>query len=171
MTSTAHNHSRVDATELLAVGEMAPDFTLNGSEDGPVSLSDFRGKPVVLVFYPADWSPVCGDQLALYNEIVSELDEYGAQVLGISVDSVWSHKAYVKSRKLRFPLLSDFNPKGDVGRSYGVYDADAGEVKRALFVIDRNVAIQWNFLSSNWENPGAAGILKALKSFSKNEES
>ncbi len=155
---------------ILAAGTKAPEFTLNSTPDDRVSLSSFVGKPVVLVFYPADWSPVCGDQLALYNEIVPEFDQYGAQILGISVDSVWCHKAYVGSRNLRFPLLADFHEKGEVGRLYGVYDEAVGEEKRSLFVIDKAGVISWSFMGATWVNPGAAGILKALKALSEDKE-
>jgi peroxiredoxin len=129
----------------------------------PVSLRDFRGSPVVLVFYPADWSPVCGDQLTLYNEVLPWLGEHNAQVLAISVDGRWSHKAFAESRNLRFPLLSDFEPKGAVARSYGVYDAENGLARRALFVLDADGTIRWSHVSPGEINPGADGILSALE--------
>ena len=132
--------------EPLAVGMKAPDFALRTTPDQRVSLSSFFGAPIVLVFYPADWSPVCGDQLALYNELHDEWRKHRAQLLGISVDSTWCHVAYAKDRRLRFPLLSDFEPKGDVARSYGVYVAPIGI------------------------NPGAEGILEALEGLAKREE-
>ena len=72
---------------------------------------------MILAFYPADWSPVCGDQMALYNEVLPEFQDYGAELLGISVDGVWCHAAFARDRKLHFPLLADFEPKGDVARS------------------------------------------------------
>jgi peroxiredoxin len=150
------------ARELLPVGTQAPDFTLNATPDQKVSLSDFRGRPVVLVFYPADWSPVCGDQVALYNEMLGEFAESNAQVLGISVDGVWSHLAFSRDRNLHFPLLSDFEPKGEVSKKYGAYHDDLGESSRALFVIDAAGVIRWNLLSPDGVNPGADGILKAL---------
>jgi peroxiredoxin len=152
------------ARELLAVGTEAPDFTLNSTPDQKVSLSDFRGRPVVLVFYPADWSPVCGDQVSLYNEMLHEFAESNAQLLGISVDGVWCHLAFSKARHLHFPLLSDFEPKGDVSKRYGAYHDDQGESARALFVLDANGVIRWNLLSPDGVNPGADGILKALDS-------
>jgi peroxiredoxin len=150
------------ARALLPVGTEAPDFTLNSTPDQKVSLSDFRGRPVVLVFYPADWSPVCGDQVALYNEMLSEFAEANAQLLGISVDGVWSHLAFAKDRHLHFPLLADFEPKGEVSKRYGAYHDDQGESSRALFVIDSNGVIRWSHLSPDGVNPGADGILKAL---------
>jgi peroxiredoxin len=147
---------------LLAVGTEAPDFTLHTTPDQEVSLSDFKGRPVVLVFYPADWSPVCGDQVALYNEMREEFAESNAQLLGISVDGAWCHLAFAKDRHLHFPLLSDFEPKGEVSKKYGAYHDDIGESSRALFVIDAAGVIRWNLLSPDGVNPGADGILKAL---------
>jgi peroxiredoxin len=144
------------------VGQPAPDFTLPSAPDKNVSLSDFRGRPVVLVFYPADWSPVCGDQMALYNEILPEFREQGAEIIGISVDGAWCHKAFADARKLRFPLLADFEPKGAVSRAYGAY-ADSGVSQRALFVIDAAGVIRWSYLSPMGVNPGADGILAALE--------
>jgi peroxiredoxin len=151
-----------NARELLPIGTDAPDFTLNSTPDQHVSLSDFRGRPVVLVFYPADWSPVCGDQVALYNEMRSEFAESNAQLLGISVDGAWCHLAFANDRHLHFPLLSDFEPKGEVSKKYGAYHDDLGESSRALFVIDANGVIRWNHLSPDGVNPGADGILRAL---------
>jgi peroxiredoxin len=98
---------------------------LNSRPDQKVKLSDFRGNPVILAFYPADWSPVCGDQMSLYNEILAEFRHHGAQ-LGISVDGVWCHRAFADARNLHFPLLADFEPKGDVARAFGVYRTGEG---------------------------------------------
>jgi peroxiredoxin len=148
--------------ELLAVGTQAPDFILNSTPDQRVALSDFKGKPVVLVFYPADWSPVCGDQVALYNEMLSEFQSYGAQIVGISVDGAWCHAAFAGQRKLRFPLLADFEPKGDVARRYGVYREQDGVCERALFVIDAQGTVRWRYVSPIGINPGADVILDAL---------
>ena len=148
---------------MLPSGTEAPDFALSSAPDRTLRLSELRGKPVVLIFYPGDWSPVCGDQLALYNEIHSEFTRLGAQLLGISVDSAWCHAAYSKSRKLEFKLLADFEPKGAIARTYGVYrDAD-GTSERALFVIDRDGVIRWSYLSPIDVNPGADGIIAALE--------
>jgi peroxiredoxin len=148
----------------LAPGTQAHPFTLPATEGGELSLSDFRGQPVILVFYPADWSPVCGDQLALYNEVLPLFEEYHAQVLAISVDGLWCHKAFAGHRNLRFPLLSDFEPKGAVARGYGVYNPKAGNNKRALFVIDAQGIVRWSYVSPSGVNPGADGILTALGS-------
>jgi peroxiredoxin len=149
----------------LAAGSAAPDFTLPSTPDRKVSLHDFRGKPVVLAFYPADWSPVCGDQMALYNEMRSEFARYGAQLLGLSVDGVWCHAAFAKDRKLQFPLLADFEPKGAVARLYGVYREREGCSERALFVIDAEGRIAWSYVSPIGVNPGADGIFDALDKF------
>jgi len=120
----------------------------------------------VLVFYPADWSPVCGDQIALYNEMLSEFEKHNAQIVGISVDSHWCHKAYAKDRNLKFPLLADFHPKGNVSTLYDVYNQEEGKSRRALFVIDTSGKIYWSEVFPNSENPGADGILKALQELS-----
>src|ERR1700726_208682 len=147
----------------LSVGTRAPDFTLHTTPDQQVSLSDFRGKRVVLAFYPADWSPVCGDQLAVYNEVLPEIRKHNAEVVAISVDGVWCHIAYAKCNKLHLPLLSDFEPKGEVSRSYGVYRKKDGVSERALFLIDEQGTIRWSYVSPIGVNPGADGVLDALE--------
>lgn len=144
-------------------GTPAPDLTLVNQAGKTVSLRDFRGKPVVLVFYPADWSPVCGDQLTLYNEVLPLFEAHNAQVLAISVDGKWSHKAFAESRNLRFPLLADFEPKGAAAQRYGVYNAESGTAQRALFVLDAEGIIRWSYVSPSNVNPGADGILNALE--------
>ena len=149
-----------------AVGDPAPDFTLHSTPDQSVSLSDFRGATLILAFYPADWSPVCGDQMVLYNEVLPEFHRYKAELLGISVDGAWCHLAFAKDRKLRFPLLSDFEPKGAVARAYGVYRDEEGVSERALFVIDSEGTIRWSYVSPIGVNPGADGILAALEDLS-----
>lgn len=154
----------------VAVGMKAPDFELRSTPDQRVSLSSFYGSPIVLVFYPADWSPVCGDQLALYNELHDEWRKHRAQILGISVDNTWCHVAYAKDRRLRFPLLSDFEPKGQVATRYGAYVPQEGVAARALFVIDRGGVIAWNYVAPIGINPGAEGILEALDNLDKREE-
>ncbi len=133
-------------------------------------MSDLRGRPVILVFYPADWSPVCGDQMALYNEIRQEFEDFGAQMLGISVDGAWCHAAFAADRKLHFPLLADFEPKGEVARRYGVYHSADGTTERALFVIDADGVIQWSYVSPIDVNPGADGIIEALERLGSREE-
>ena len=148
---------------MLSKGIQAPDFTLHATPTQLVSLSEFRGKKVILAFYPADWSPVCGDQLVLYNETLSYFQKHNAQLIAISVDGSWSHLAFSKDRNFHFPLLSDFEPKGAVSRLYHAYDEQIGESKRALYVIDEEGIIQWSYLSPIGINPGADGILDALE--------
>ena len=152
-----------EPASALAAGTRAPNFSLRTTPDQSVALGDFRGQPVILAFYPADWSPVCGDQMALYNEMRSEFAEYGAQLVGISVDGVWCHQAYAKSNKLKFPLLADFEPKGAVARQYGVYRGRDGTSERALFVLDGEGIVRWSYVSPVGVNPGADGILNALE--------
>ncbi len=151
----------------LAAGTPAPDFSLHVTPDQKLKLSELRGKPVILAFYPADWSPVCGDQMALYNELLSEFHKFGAQLLGISVDGVWCHEAFAKDRHLHFPLLADYEPKGAVARAYGAYRQEDGFAERALFVIDKNGVIAWSYCSPVGVNPGADGILQALENLAK----
>ena len=146
----------------LSAGTPAPDFTLPSTANQTLSLHELKGKPVVLAFYPADWSPVCGDQMALYNQILPEFGKYKAQILGISVDGVWCHQAFEKDRNLHFPLLADFEPKGAVAKKYGVYRGGDGTTERALFVIDDDGIIRWSDVSPVGINPGADGILTAL---------
>ena len=126
----------------LPAGTPAPDFSLAATPDQKLSLSDCRGRPTILVFYPEDWSPVCSDQLALYQQLLPEFQRYDAQLLGISVDGIWSHLAFAKDRNLHFPLLADFEPKGEVARTYGVYRQQDGTSERALFVIDGNGVVR-----------------------------
>ena len=154
--------TRQDGSGVLTPGTQAPEFTLNSGPGKSYSLSDFKGKPVVLAFYPADWSPVCGDQMALYNEMMDEFSSYGAQLFGISVDGVWCHQAFAENRHIHFPLLSDFEPKGEISRRYGAYEAKGGVSQRALFVVDGNGVIAWSYLSPMNVNPGADGIFAAL---------
>jgi peroxiredoxin len=144
-------------------GDLAPDFTLPSGPDTMFRLSDLRGQPVVLAFYPADWSPVCSDQLSLYQAIAFEFEAYDAAVVGISVDGVWCHRAFAEARGLSFPLLADFEPKGAVSREYGAYRAGEGVSERALFVLDGTGAIEWREIVPPEENPGADGILRALE--------
>jgi peroxiredoxin len=146
----------------LPPGTVAPDFELPTGPDERAALSAFRGRPVILAFYPADWSPVCTDQMALYQEVMPEFQAYGAQLFGISVDGVWCHRAFAKSRNLAFPLLSDFEPKGEVSRAYGAYRYGDGTSERALFVLGPDGVVRWSYLSPVGVNPGADGILRAL---------
>ena len=157
-------------TSVLGPGILAPDFKLQTAPDQFVSLGEMRGGPVILAFYPADWSPVCGDQMALYNELLPEFQRFNAALIGISVDSVWCHLAFSKDRKLRFPLLADFEPKGAVARTYGVYRQQDGTSERALFVIDPKGTVRWSYVSPVGVNPGADGILTALEALPSKQE-
>jgi peroxiredoxin len=148
---------------ILASGVKAPEFTLRVTPDQTLSLSEFAGRRVVLAFYPADWSPVCGDQMSLYNHILPEFRRHGAELLGISVDGAWCHQAFARDRALHFALLADFEPKGAVARSYRAYRETEGVCERALFVIDENGMITWSYCSPIAVNPGADGILDALE--------
>jgi peroxiredoxin len=149
---------------LLAPGTHAPDFTLHSTPDQTVSLRELRGRPVILAFYPADWSPVCGDQMSLYNEVLPEFQRFNAELLGISVDGAWCHAAFAGARRLHFPLLADYEPKGAVARAYGAYRDHDGFCERALFVLDADGVIRWSYVSPVGVNPGADGILRALES-------
>ena len=154
-------------SKVLAAGTAAPDFSLPVTPDQKLALAELRGQPVVLAFYPADWSPVCGDQMALYNEILPEFRRFNAALLGISVDGVWCHAAFAHDRKLHFPLLADFEPKGAVAKRYGAFRDGEGVTERALFVIDKDGIIQWSYCSPVAVNPGADGILDALEKLPK----
>jgi peroxiredoxin len=154
-------------SNILSAGTPAPDFTLHVTPDQMLSLKELRGRPVILAFYPADWSPVCGDQMALYNEILPEFHRFNAELMGISVDGVWCHAAFSRDRKLHFPLLADFEPKGAVSRLYGAFRDGEGISERALFVIDKKGTIRWSYVSPIAVNPGADGILEALESLPK----
>ena len=164
-TPTNSGHS-----SILSPGLRAPDFSLRCKPDQSISLSELRGRSVILAFYPADWSPVCGDQMALYNEILDQFQEFQAELLGISVDGAWCHAAYARQNKLRFPLLADFEPKGAVARAYGVYNQTEGVCERALFVIDPDGLVHWSYVSPVGINPGANGILSALEDLKTKSE-
>jgi peroxiredoxin len=153
----------------LKAGTPAPDFTLKTTPDQFVSLSDLRGQPVILAFYPADWSTVCSDQMALYNQVLPEFRRLGAALIGISVDGAWCHSAFSADRGLHFPLVADFEPKGAVSRAYGVFRDEDGTSERALFVVDRNGIIRWSYVSPVGINPGADGILTALEALDREE--
>jgi len=169
-TNSARPQVRGNGSTALPAGTPAPGFALKSTPDQTVRLSELRGRPVVLVFYPADWSPVCGDQVSLYNEMLSEFQEFDAEVLGISVDGPWCHTAFSRDRKLHFPLLADFEPKGEVARLYGVYRSSDGTSERALFVINAEGSIHWSYISPVGVNPGAAAILAALEELKEGEK-
>ncbi len=151
----------------LPPGTRAPEFSLKSGPKQTASLSQFRGRPVILAFYPADWSPVCTDELSVFNELLPEFARFNAALLGISVDGAWSHAAFARDRNLHFPLLADFEPKGAVARVYGVYREKEGFNERALFVIDGEGVIYWSYVSPVGVNPGADGVLKALEGLAR----
>ena len=129
----------------MTVGEPAPEFSLKDQNQQDVKLRDFRGKKrVVLVFYPLDWSPVCTNEHACLVNDTKKFEQLDAQVLGLSVDSTWSHKAYAEKMGIRYPLLADFNPRGAVAAKYGVYLADKGITGRAISIIDRDGKLAWH---------------------------
>ncbi|WP_028296567.1 peroxiredoxin [Olivibacter sitiensis] len=154
---------------MLKAGDKAPDFELYATPDQKLKLSELKGQNVVLAFYPADWSPVCGDEMALFNEMLKLFEKRHATLVGISVDSKWSHMAFAESRHLHFPLLADFEPKGAVAKAYGVYNDTEGICERALFVLDKEGKIFWSYLSPEAINPGGDGILEALDKLEKEE--
>src|ERR1700738_1798741 len=156
-----------DTATPLPVGTPAPDFELPSGPDQTVSLAELRGREVILAFYPADWSPVCSDQMALYQAVLPEFHQFDAELFGISVDGVWCHVAFARDRNLSFPLLADFEPKGDVARAYHVYRAADGTSERALYVIDADGIVRWSYVSPVGVNPGADGILRALENLGK----
>jgi peroxiredoxin len=148
---------------MITPGSRAPGFTLPDQDGNRVSLSDFQGRTVVLVFYPSDFSPVCTDQLSIYQEVLGEFEERGAHLLGISVDGAFCHKAFQQHQGLTIPLLADFHPKGEVARAYGVWSEDFGVAGRALVMIDPGGTVQWSYLSPALEVPGANLIFDALE--------
>ena len=148
---------------MIAVGEQAPDFTLRDQDGEKVSLSDFRGRRVMLVFYPGDFSPVCGDQLSIYQEVKPEIAEKGVELVGISVDSFFAHKAFQEKIGIDTTLLSDFEPKGEVARAYGSYVEKMGFANRTLVLVDEEGVVSWTYESPNpGEFPGANVIFDAL---------
>jgi peroxiredoxin len=150
---------------MISVGEPAPDFTLRDQDGEDVSLSDYKGRKVILVFYPADFSPICGDQLSIYQEVKPEIAEKGAELIGISVDNAWAHKAFQEKIGIDTPLLADFEPKGEVARAYGSYLDGAGTANRTLVLVDEDGTVAWTYESpSPGEFPGANVIFDALAS-------
>lgn len=128
----------------IAVGQAAPEFTLKDQSMAEVKLADFRGKKnVVIMFYPLDWSPVCTNEHACVVNDMKKFDTLDAQVLGLSVDSAWSHKAYAEKMGINYPLLADFNPRGAVAAQFGVYLADKGITGRAIAIVDKGGKIAW----------------------------
>ena len=148
---------------MIEPGARAPDFTLPDQDGNEVSLAELLGQRVLLVFYPADFSPVCTDQLNVYQEVLGELDERGVKMLGVSVDSAWAHKAFQDHLGVSIPLLADFHPKGEVAKAYGVWVDDYGVSARSLVMIGPDGTVEWSYRSSSpLEIPGANLIFDAL---------
>jgi peroxiredoxin len=148
---------------MIEPGSPAPDFTLRDQDGNQVSLRDYRGRTVVLVFYPSDFSPVCTDQLSVYQEVLPQLEEAGAELVGISVDGAFCHKAFREHQGLTIPLLADFHPKGEVAKAYGVWSEQYGVSGRALVMVGPDGAVEWSYLSPPLEIPGANLIFDALE--------
>ena len=147
---------------MIEPGSKAPDFALPDQDGNEVSLAGLRGGTVVLAFYPADFSPVCTDQLSIYQEVLGELAQRGATLLGISVDGAFCHRAFRSHSNLTMPLLADFHPKGEVARAYGVWSEQHGVASRALVMVDADGVVAWSYLSPPLEVPGANLIFDAL---------
>jgi peroxiredoxin len=153
---------------VIEPGEKAPDFSLPNHKGEQVSLSDFRGRQVMLAFYPSDFSPVCSDQLSIYQEVKPSLDEAGLEVVGISIDHSWAHRAFRKELNLDFTLLADFHPKGQVAELYGAYLPDYGTSNRSLVLIDPEGVVSWVFETPTpLEIPGANLLFDALEATDK----
>lgn len=148
---------------MIAVGEQAPDFSLRDQDGEEVSLSGYRGRKVLLVFYPGDFSPTCSDQLSLYQEVKPELTEKGVELVGISVDSFFAHKAFQEKLGIDTTLLSDFEPKGAVAKAYGSYIDGAGFANRTLVLVDEHGTVAWTYESPTpGEFPGANVVFDGL---------
>ena len=147
---------------MIEPGAPAPDFTLADQDGNQVSLSDFGGRTAVLVFYPADFSPVCTDQLSVYQEVLPQLEERGASLVGISVDGAFCHHAFQEHLGVSYPLLADFHPKGEVAKRYGVWSEEHGVAGRALVVVAPDGKVSWSYMSPPLEVPGANLIFDAL---------
>ena len=153
---------------MIEVGEKAPDFSLPNHKGEQVSLSDFRGRRVMLAFYPSDFSPVCSDQLSIYQEVKPDLDEAGLEVVGVSIDHSWAHRAFRKQLHLDFTLLADFHPKGQVAELYGAYLPDYGTSNRSLVLVDPEGVVSWVYQSPTpLEIPGANLLFDALEATDK----
>ncbi len=148
---------------MIEPGRKAPDFRLRDQDGNEVSLGDFAGRTLVLAFYPLDFSPVCSDQLSLYQEVLGEIESRGAALVGVSVDSVYCHRAFREQLNLTMPLLSDFHPKGEMSSAYGAYREDRGSTNRSLVLVDADGNVRWSYASpSSTEIPGANLIFDAL---------
>jgi peroxiredoxin len=147
---------------VIEAGARAPDFSLPDQDGRPVSLADFRGRPLLLVFYPSDFSPVCTDQLSIYQDALGEFESRGVQLVGVSVDGAFCHRAFREHLSLTIPLLADFHPKGEVARAYGVWSEKYGVSARALVLIDAGGVVEWAYESPPLEYPETDLILGVL---------
>jgi peroxiredoxin len=147
---------------MVEAGTRAPDFSLPDQDGNPVSLGDFADRRLLIAFYPLDFSPVCTDQLSLYQEVLPEIESKGATLVGISVDSTYSHRAFREQLNLTIPLLADFNPKGEVSRAYGAWIDAVGHGNRSLVLVEDG-EVKWSHASPTpLEIPGANLIFDAL---------
>lgn len=151
----------------VSVGEPAPDFVLKDQDQREVKLSDFRGRNVVIVFYPLDWSPVCTNEHACFVNDMKQFERLNAQVLGLSVDSVWSHKAFAEKMGIRYPLLADFHPRGAVAEKFGVYLADKGITGRAIAIVDKSGKLAW---LKNYDIPTVPDIQEVAAALAKAQQ-
>ena len=168
MTTTASTRSQSQSPKRLPRGPLcagfrAPDFRLRCSQYREAALEDYRGHPLVVVFYVADWHPVCSAQLATYRDLDPQLKRMGAQLVAISADTVWSHAAFSNAHQLPFPLLADDRPRGNIARAYGVYDARRQATRRSLFVVDATSTITWSAVFPDAVDPGSDGIQTAVE--------
>ena len=148
---------------MIEAGARAPDFTLSDQHANDVSLADFAGSKLVIAFYPGDFSPVCSDQLSVYQEVVGEIEARGASLVGISVDSVYCHRAFAEKLGTTIPLLADFHPKGEVCEAYGALIAERGHANRSLVLVDEQGTVAWSHAAPTpLEIPGANLIFDAL---------
>ena len=147
---------------MIEPGARAPDFSLPDQDGKPVSLAEFRGRPLLLVFYPSDFSPVCTDQLSIYQDALGEFEGRGVQLVGVSVDGAFCHRAFREHLSLTIPLLADFHPKGEVARAYGVWSEKYGVSARALVLIDAGGVVEWAYESPPLEYPETDLILGVL---------
>ena len=147
---------------MIEAGAPAPDFTLVDQDGRHVSLSDFRGRSVLLAFYPADFSPTCTDQLSVYQQRLAEFEERGVQLLGISVDGAFCHRAFREHLGLRMTLLADFHPKGEVAKAYGIWSEDYGQSGRGLVLVGPDGGVEWAYESPPLEVPDPQLVFAAL---------
>jgi peroxiredoxin len=148
---------------VIEPGTQAPDFSLPDSEGNMIGLGDFAGRKLVLCFYPLDFSPVCSDQLSIYQEVLGDIEAKGASLVGVSVDSAYCHRAFRERLNLTMPLLADFHPKGEMSREYGAYQEEFGTDNRSLVLVDDDGMVRWSYATDSVKDiPGANLIFDAL---------